>query len=91
PILSVSELNLRAKNLLEAHFFYSAVRGEISNVVRASSGYYYFKLKDSNAQIDCVLFKLGHSLTLLPQEGLEVVIHGRISLYGKTGRYQLIV
>ena len=56
PILSVSELNLRAKNLLEAHFFYSAVRGEISNVVRASSGYYYFKLKDSNAQIDCVLF-----------------------------------
>jgi exodeoxyribonuclease VII, large subunit len=91
PVLSVSELNLRVKSLLEAHFFYSAVRGEISNVVRASSGYYYFKLKDSNAQIDCVLFKLGPSCTLLPQEGLEVVIHGRVSLYEKAGRYQLIV
>lgn len=91
PVLSVSELNFQVKSLLEAHFFYFAVRGEISKVVKASSGHYYFKLKDSHAQIDCVLFKLGHSCTLSPQEGLEVIIHGRVSLYEKVGKYQFIV
>ena len=55
--MSVSELNRRVKGLLEAKFELRWVRGELSNVVRAASGHWYFSLKDNAAQVRCVMFR----------------------------------
>jgi exodeoxyribonuclease VII large subunit len=91
-ILSVSELNTRAKNTLESQLGQVAVSGEISNLVQASSGHYYFSLKDSKAQVRCAFFsgqQRKSSVTL--RNGQEIIASGKVSLYEPRGDYQLIV
>ena len=55
--LTVSELNREAKYLLESHFDWITVEGEIGNFTAASSGHWYFSLKDADAQVRCAMFR----------------------------------
>lgn len=92
PILSVSQLNSLARELLEEAFALVWVEGEISNLSRPASGHLYFTLKDERAQVRCALFRTrGRSLGFTPAEGDRVVARARLSLYEARGDYQLIV
>ncbi len=91
-IISVYELTSSIKNLLEGHFRFISVKGEISNLKTPYSGHSYFTLKDNDAQIRGVLFKNQKRFLLTPlQEGKEVVCHGRITVYEPRGDYQILV
>ncbi|MBB3167981.1 exodeoxyribonuclease VII large subunit [Simiduia aestuariiviva] len=91
-ILSVSQLNRMARQLLETHLSLVWIEGEISNLARPASGHCYFTLKDSGAQIRCAMFKnRSQYLRIKPDNGMKVLIRGRISLYEGRGDYQLIV
>ncbi|CAD7286234.1 exodeoxyribonuclease VII large subunit [Campylobacter suis] len=90
-MLSVSELNEQAKTLLETHFSYVEVRGEISRLTKHGSGHWYFSLKDENASISCAMFKGANSkLKFAVEDGMSVVLGGKISLYAPSGSYQFI-
>ncbi|TVP89161.1 MAG: exodeoxyribonuclease VII large subunit [Pseudomonadaceae bacterium] len=90
--LSVSQLNARARSLLEEVFPRVWVEGELSNLARPSSGHMYFSLKDSKAQIRCAFFRQHASrVRLTLRDGLQVRVRGRVSLYEGRGDYQLIV
>lgn len=68
------------------------MRGEISNFRTPASGHYYFTLKDEQSQIRAVFFRTQHRrLPFLPEDGLQVICQGRISVYEPRGEYQLIV
>ena len=72
-VLSVSELNHLAREVLERSFPLFWVSGEISNMTRAASGHWYFSLKDSSAQVRCVMFKSRNSyLDWQPKEGDKI-------------------
>jgi exodeoxyribonuclease VII large subunit len=89
--LTVSQLNQRARQLLEIHFEGVKVEGELSNLSKPSSGHWYFTLKDSHAQIRCALFKSSATrLNFTPKEGDHLIVTGKISLYENRGDYQLI-
>jgi len=89
---SVSQLTRRIKALLEDNLGRVAVQGEVSSLSRPGSGHQYFTLKDESSQISAVLFKgSAAKLPFMLEEGLEVVCHGRISVYEPRGSYQLIV
>ncbi|MBN2478993.1 MAG: exodeoxyribonuclease VII large subunit [Parachlamydiales bacterium] len=91
-VLTVSELTIEIKNLLEGNFRYVSLKGEISNFKKQSSGHLYFSLKDENAQIFCAMFKgNAYSLASLPKDGDQVIIEGEISVYPPRGNYQIIV
>ncbi len=91
-VLSVSQLNARARQLLEDVFPRIWVEGELSNLARPSSGHLYFSLKDDKAQIRCACFRQHASrLKLALKDGLQVRARGRVSLYEGRGDYQLIV
>ncbi|MCT8976028.1 exodeoxyribonuclease VII large subunit [Clostridium sp. CX1] len=89
--LTVSEINKYIKKVLDNDFILSnsSIKGEISNFKLHSSGHMYFSLKDENSKINCIMFK-GNSrnLTFLPENGMKVIVKGRISLYEKEGAYQ---
>ncbi|MBL8511240.1 MAG: exodeoxyribonuclease VII large subunit [Betaproteobacteria bacterium] len=88
--ITVSALNRRARNLLESEFSLLWVAGEISNLVRAASGHWYFSLKDDSAQIRCVMFRNRASvLTLTPENGMQVEVRALPSLYEPRGEFQL--
>ena len=92
PAFSVSELNHQAKMLLESHFDFVRVEGEIGDFTAASSGHWYFTLKDSSAQVRCAMFKGANSkLKFRPGKGDSVRIRARVSLYENRGEFQLIV
>lgn len=90
-ILTVTQLNRFIRNWLEQDIGKVCVEGEISNLMHASSGHYYFTLKDSSAQLKCVFFKSRHTNLLVLQNGQRVVVQGSLSLYEARGDYQLIV
>lgn len=91
PFLTVSELTSLIKGNLEASFPDVTVEGEISNAKLASSGHFYFSLKDENSIIQAVMFKSRlASLGFTPSDGLRVRAHGAISVYAQRGQYQLI-
>ena len=90
--LTVSQLNKQAKRLLESHFDYIWVEGEISNLAQPSSGHWYFSLKDSGAQVRCAMFRNRNQLVKIkPENGQQVRIRCRVSLYEGRGDFQLIV
>ena len=90
-VLSVSQLNRRAKQLLETHLPLLWVEGEISNLARPSSGHWYFTLKDDGAQVRCAMFRgRNQSVRFQPQQGQQVLLRARVSLYENRGDYQLI-
>lgn len=90
-VLSVSQLNRRAKQLLETHLPLLWVEGELSNVSQPSSGHWYFTLKDDQAQVRCAMFRARNALVrFTPQQGQQVLLRARVSLYEGRGDYQLI-
>lgn len=91
-IPTVSELTGKIKSLLEQNFLDILVEGEASNVKQSANGHIYFTLKDSGAQLPCVIWKStvqrsGISLS----DGQQIVAGGDIQVYAPHGRYQLIV
>ena len=90
--ISVSELNRRAKLLLEDGIAKIWVEGEISNLSRPASGHVYFSLKDDTAQIRCAWFKgRQRGPTINMKNGDQILAFGQVSLYEARGDYQLIV
>ena len=91
PSLSVSDLNREAKRLLESHFDWVWVEGEIGNFTAASSGHWYFSLKDADAQVRCAMFRRANSrVKIRPTQGDSVRIRAKVSLYEGRGEFQLI-
>lgn len=91
-VFTVSQLNQRAKQLLEITFTSVKVEGEISNLSRPSSGHWYFTLKDKGAQVRCAMFRSRTAqVKFQPKEGNQIVVRGKVSLYENRGDYQLIV
>ena len=91
-VYSVAELTQDIKAILEAAFDSIWVEGEISNLRVAASRHSYFVLKDDKAQIRCVLFKNYRAgLKYDPEEGDQVLLLGRATVYDARGEYQLIV
>lgn len=91
-VLSVTQLNRKARQLLETHLSLLWVEGEISNFATPSSGHWYFTLKDKDAQVRCAMFRTRNNLVRFkPALGKQVVVRGRVSLYEGRGDYQLIV
>lgn len=91
PVLSVEQLNLQIKQILEGEFGQFWVQGEISNFKSHTSGHYYFSLKDAKSQISAVMFRgFNSKLKFKPTDGLEVIVRGRISVYEPRGNYQIL-
>jgi exodeoxyribonuclease VII large subunit len=89
---SVSELNKTIKNIIESHFEYIWIEGEISNFVAATSGHWYFSLKDNHAQIRAAMFRgTNNHIKFTPENSMHILAKARISLYEPRGDYQLIV
>ncbi len=90
--LSVKELTKQIKDNLEDVFPDVWIEGEISNFTSHSSGHFYFSLKDDQAQLQCAMFRFANKkVKFEPGDGLQVLAHGKISVYAKRGDYQLIV
>ncbi|MBU1566683.1 MAG: exodeoxyribonuclease VII large subunit, partial [Proteobacteria bacterium] len=90
-ILTVSQLTAAIKDILETEYRFVKICGEISNLKTPFSGHSYFTLKDSGAQIRAVLFKQQKRFVELNvQDGQQVVVFGRISLYEPRGEYQIV-
>ena len=92
PVLSVSEISLSLKSCVEQVFARVKVRGEISDVKRATSGHIYFSLKDENAVLSAICWRgRNPATTQAIQEGLEVICTGKLSTYPGRSNYQMIV
>lgn len=93
-VFSVGQINRYVKNMLEEDVILSNlwVKGEISNFKAHPTGHFYFTLKDKSGAVSCVMFREQASLLpYVPENGMEVVIFGHVSLYDKTGQYQLYI
>ena len=91
-IITVADLNRRAREFIETGFPLLWVAGEISNFTRAASGHCYFSLKDASAQVRCVFFR--HKAALVdwkPENGMQVEVRALPTLYEARGDFQLTV
>ncbi len=91
-IYSVSQVNKYIKNMLERDVLLNDIfiEAEISNFKAHSSGHFYFTLKDEFAAMNVVMYKTyAQNVKFLPENGMKVTVYGYISLYEKTGQYQL--
>lgn len=92
PTLTVSQLNRQVRNLLESHFDFLWVEGEVSNFAAPSSGHWYFSLKDGKAQVRCAMFRnRNQRVRFTPENGDALRLRCRVSLYEGRGEFQLIV
>lgn len=90
-ILTVTRLTALLRGVLEENFEQVWVEGEVSNLSQPSSGHIYFTLKDSGAQLRCVMFKgAAKNLKFRLTDGMALIARGRISVYDQRGEYQLI-
>jgi exodeoxyribonuclease VII large subunit len=91
-IYTVSRLTAEIRDILETNFEEIWVEGEVSNLRVPPSGHLYFTLKDEASQIQAVIFRSqARFLDFKPEDGLNAMCRGRISVYGQRGQYQLIV
>jgi exodeoxyribonuclease VII large subunit len=91
-IFTVNELNAAIRAVLDSEFTDIWVSGEISGLKLATSGHYYFTLKERDAQVKCVSFRSAHRYwRFKPQDGMAVLARGRIDVYEARGEYQLQV
>ncbi|GHT53055.1 exodeoxyribonuclease VII large subunit [Endomicrobiia bacterium] len=91
-VYTVTQISNEIKLILEDSYPAVWIQGEISNFKLYNSGHMYFNVKDSNAQIKAVMFKnVNIDLKFDPQDGIKVLVYGRISSYPKNGDYQIIV
>lgn len=92
PILTVSQLSFAIKHCLESTFPLVWLQGEISNCKPHTSGHLYFSLKDANAQISAVMFRMdAATLKTIPKDGTQVLVRGEINVYPQSGKYQIMV
>lgn len=92
PLYHVHEFATAIKKHIENEFSYIRIRGEISSLKRASSGHVYFTLKDDDATLNAICWRsVADKLTLAPEDGQEVIAHGKITVYGPRSNYQIIV
>ncbi|MDD5241139.1 MAG: exodeoxyribonuclease VII large subunit [Sulfuricella sp.] len=90
PVISVSELNRRARQLLEQNFPLTWISGEVSNFTAAASGHWYFSLKDGLAQVRCAMFRHKNQyLDWQPRNGDQIEVRALVTLYEPRGEYQL--
>ena len=90
--VSVSELNRKAKSLLENHLGEVCVEAEIGDLSKPNSGHWYFSLKDGRSQLRCAMFRRANlSVKFQPKVGDSVIVRGLLSIYEARGDYQLIV
>ena len=91
PKLSVSELTSLIKTTLEGSFYGLTVEGEISGFRPASTGHWYFSLKDQNAVIGCCMWRSTiPRVAFKPRDGMKVIVTGSISVFEPRGSYQII-
>lgn len=91
-VLTVSQLNQRVRDTLDAELDEFWVVGEISNFRVPPSGHFYFSLKDGRSQISAVMFRSANQLLAFrPEDGMEVIVRGRVGLYEVRGDLQLYV
>jgi len=89
-ILTVSELTIEIRRTLEESFQQVSVIGEISNFKSHISGHWYFSLKDADAVINCTMWKgFNQYVFFTPQDGMKVILNGKITVYPPRGSYQL--
>lgn len=89
-VLSVSDLNKYIREILEGRFPQLWLKGEISNFKAHTSGHFYFSLKDAKAQINAVMFRSYNTgLRFRPEDGMEVLVRGKITVYEPRGNYQI--
>jgi exodeoxyribonuclease VII large subunit len=90
--ISVSELNRKAKALLENQMGEVCVEAEIGDLSKPTSGHWYFSLKDGRSQLRCAMFRRANlSVKIQPKVGDSVIVRGLLSIYEARGDYQLIV
>jgi exodeoxyribonuclease VII large subunit len=90
-ILTVTELTVRVRDLLESELSEVWVEGELSNCRVWNTGHLYFTLKDTGAQVRGVIFRSAlRYLKFKPGDGMRVVARGRLSVYEPKGEYQLV-
>lgn len=91
-IFTISRLVREAKAVLEGSFPLLWIEGEISNLARPSSGHLYFSLKDEVAQVRCAMFRMrSMHLGFTPENGRQILVRARVSMYEARGEFQLIV
>jgi len=91
-VFSVSELTDKIKSTLERAIGAVWVSGQVTNLRQPGSGHLYFAIKDENSQIRCVLFDSTRRLIKFRiEDGMEVVIFGKVTVYKKSGEYQIII
>ena len=91
-VLTVTEVTEQIKDTLESEFFALHVQGEVSNYKRHQSGHWYFTLKDSHSQLRAVFYRQWNRLMRFePENGLEVRLRGRLTVYEPRGEYQIVV
>ena len=90
--VSVSDINRKAKSLLENQLGEVCVEAEIGTLSRPSSGHWYFSLKDDRAQLSCAMFRRANMrVRFEPKVGDSVIVRGLLSIYEARGNYQLMV
>ncbi len=91
-LLTVSEITKQIKITLEEEFSQVSVIGEISNFKAHNSGHWYFNLKDADAVINCTMWRgFNNYVYFTPQDGMKIIVNGKISVYPPRGNYQLDV
>ncbi|GJI91781.1 exodeoxyribonuclease VII large subunit [Duganella hordei] len=92
PVMTVTALNQAVARLLERSFPLTWISGEVSNFTKASSGHWYFTLKDDAAQVRAVMFRgRAQYAGFIPREGDKVEVRALVTLYGARGDYQINV
>lgn len=92
PDMSVSDLALSLKRTLEENFGHIRVRGELTGLKLAASGHLYGDIKDADAAVNIVCWRTTLSrLSVRPEDGMDVIVTGKVSSYPKSSRYQIIV
>lgn len=91
-ILSVSRLNNYIKGLFDDDILLNDVFvvAEIANFKAHQNGHFYFSLREDDASVSCVMWKsFAESLSFMPEDGMKALVYGRVTVYEKTGQYQL--
>ena len=92
PVYSVSEFSHVIKKLVETNFSYVRIRGEISRPSFPGSGHVYFTLKDTDGTIAAIIWKYTlPRLSIMPEEGIEVICTGKVTTFAGQSKYQIIV
>lgn len=92
PEFSVTELSGAVKRMIEGEFSHIRVRGELGRISRPASGHIYLTLKDDRSNLDAVIWKgTAARLTHRPEEGMEVVVTGRMTTFAGQSKYQLVI